>query len=127
MQSGQHSPFVVAYLRWLQAVSVVQSLPVMDGFGVEEKALFEAIMLGWAQNSSLTVQQAISIEELGSPSTLHKRLSRLREMELITAECVDGNRRTKFLVPSIKGLEYAESLGRACLQSIEASAQLAKS
>lgn len=127
MQSSRHSPFIDAYARLLQVASVVEVLPGMDRFGTDEKVLFEAIMLGWAQNSSLTVRQAIGIEKLGSPATLHKRLSRLRAMELIVAEYVDGDRRTKFLVPSKKGLKYAEGLGRAYLQSIEAGLHLAKS
>jgi hypothetical protein len=115
MHTDQPSPFIDAYIRWLNVASTVKMLPGMEKFGTEEKALFEAIMLGWAQNSALSVRQAIGIEKLGSPTTLHKRLSRLREMELITVAGNVGDRRTKFLVPSDRGLKLADSFGRAYL------------
>lgn len=61
----------------------------------------------------LTVRQIIGIERLGSPATLHKRLMRLREMDLVDAAFQGSDRRTKYLSPSAKGLKYAEGLGKA--------------
>ena len=119
MQNDQRTPFIDAYIRLLQVASAVELLPGMDSFGTDEKALFEAIMLAWAQNAPLTVRQAIGIEALGSPATLHKRLSRLRSMELIKAVGFHGNRRTKYLAPSENGLKYADAFGQAYLQSLQ--------
>ena len=116
MQNNQRTPFIDTYIRLLQVASEVELLPGRDSFGTDERALFDAIMLAWAQNTPLTVLQAIGIEALGSPSTLHKRLSRLRSMELIKAVGVDGNRRTKYLAPSENGLKYADAFGKVLLQ-----------
>ncbi len=85
----------------------------MDAFGTDEKALFEQIMLSWSAKEPLTVRQIIGIERLGSPATLHKRLMRLREMDLVDAAFQGSDRRTKYLSPSAKGLKYAEGLGKA--------------
>lgn len=117
MKSNLQSPFVCAYLKSLQIASAVELLAGMDSFGTDEKALFEAIMLAWAQNTPLTVRQAIGIEALGSPTTLHKRMTRLRAMELIDAVYINDNRKTKYLFPSEKGLKYADAFGQAYLQS----------
>ena len=112
MRNDQRTPFIDAYLQMLEIASAVKLLPGMDRFGIDEKALFEAIMLAWGQDNPLTVQQTINIKELGSPATLHKRLSRLRAMDLVTVLAVEENRRTKFLGPSAKGLKYAKLLGK---------------
>ncbi len=118
MQNHQQTPYIAAYLQMLEIASVVKLLPGMDRFGINEKVLFEFIMLAWGQSTPLTVRQAITIDELGSPATLHKRLSRLRAMELVTAVGVEGDRRTKFLGPTAKGLKYSELLGQAFLQLV---------
>lgn len=119
MSIDQRTPFIDAYLQMLEIASAVKLLPGMDRFGIDEKALFEAIMLAWGQDNPLTVWQAINTKELGSPATLHKRLSRLRAMDLVTALGVEGNRRTKFLGPSAKGLRYSKLLGQAYVQKVK--------
>lgn len=119
MPTDQRTPFIDAYLQMLGIASAVKLLPGMDRFGIDEKALFEAIMLAWGQDNPLTVRQAIGINGLGSPATLHKRLSRLRAMDLVTVLGVEGNRRTKFLGPSAKGLKYSKLLGQAFLQLVQ--------
>ena len=71
------------------------------------------ILLAWSQNEPLSVPLAIDIAHLGSPATLHKRLSRLRQMELIDAVSEEGDRRTKYLIPTGKGLRYVEKISQA--------------
>ena len=79
-------------------------------------ALGLSASLAWAQNAPLTVRQAIGIEALGSPATLHKRLSRLRSMELIKAVGFHGNRRTKYLAPTVLALKHFETLSQEMLR-----------
>ena len=112
MPTDHQTPFIAAYLQMLEIASAVKLLPGMESFGIDEKALFDAIMLAWGQSTPMTVRQAIGINGLGSPATLHKRLSRLRAMDLVTVLAVEENRRTKFLGPSAKGLKYAKLLGK---------------
>jgi hypothetical protein len=119
MQNHERSPFIGAYLRFLQFAAAVELLPGMDSFDPNEKALFEEIMLAWSKNA--TVRQAIGIERLGSPATLHKRVTRLRQMELLEAASMGTDRRTKFLVPTRKGLEYADAIGQAYSMSLQPS------
>lgn len=119
MPTDHQTPFIAAYLQMLEIASAVKLLPGMESFGIDEKALFDAIMLAWGQSTPMTVRQAIGINGLGSPATLHKRLTRLRAMELVTAVGVEGDRRTKFLGPTAKGLKYSEQLGQAFLQLVK--------
>ncbi len=82
----------------------------LDGFDANEKALFDSLCLRWSQSNAMTVREAISQTSLGSPATLHKRLKRLIAKELIVATHEGQDKRTKYLVPSEKGLVYIEWL-----------------
>lgn len=92
----------------------------MHDLGVNERALFDEILLAWAGREPLTVRQAISIARLGSPATLHKRLLRLRKMGFVDAVTAEGDRRTKYLEPTGLGLGYVQKLGSALVQSLQA-------
>lgn len=111
MQQNTRSLFIGAYLRFLELASAVEALPGMDFFDPNHKALFEAILLSWSKGQTMTVREAIGRAELGSPATLHKRLLRLRQAELITVQAIEGDRRTKLLVPTEKGLDYISNFG----------------
>lgn len=113
MKKDHQSKSINFYLRFLKLVSAVQLLPGMDSFDANSKVLFEQIMLAWAKDMPLTVRDAMGMEHLGSPATLHKRLVQLREMQLVDAISKDNDRRTKYLIPTEKGLEYVSKLGQA--------------
>ncbi len=100
------SPLQGAYLNFLQLVSAVKAMPGLEDFDANEKALFDSLSLAWSQGTPLTVRGAISQVHLGSPATLHKRLMRLIEKDLLVAEHEGSDRRTKYLRPSSKGLAY---------------------
>lgn len=81
-----------------------------------ESALLEAVVLRWHEGQAMTVREAISLAELGSPATLHKRVTRLREKDMLATYSEPGDRRAKFLVPTDKALEYFDHLGRSMQQ-----------
>jgi len=112
MKTVKEYPFLEAYLRFLNLAASVVAMPGMDTFGVNERALFEKILQAWAAQQPLSVRQAIDIKSLGSPATLHKRLVRLRKLDMVSAQIDDRDRRTKLLVPTDKGFQYANSLGK---------------
>ena len=124
MTENTRSLFIGAYLRFLELASAVEALPGMDFFDPNHKALFEAILLSWSKGQPMTVREAIGRAELGSPATLHKRLVRLRQADLVSVEFIEGDRRSKLLVPTEKGLEYASKLGSQLAQfDLAAAAQ----
>lgn len=113
MQPDKRSPHVDAYMRFLQLAAAIEGMPGADSFGANERALFDAIVLAWSDQHPLSVRQAIALDALGSPATLHKRINRLRQLELVCDRSEPNDRRTKRLMPTAKGLDYAEKLGRA--------------
>lgn len=105
-----NSPLSSAYLRFLQ-LSRTLSPTDEKALSANEKALLEAIALAWFRQQPLSVRQAISIETLGSPATLHKRLAVLRASGFVEDRPVDADRRTKLLVPTSRALLYFDQLG----------------
>jgi DNA-binding MarR family transcriptional regulator len=104
-------PFKDAYLRFLQLLSTVEKSHDIQDFEPNERALFDSLCLCWSQGKPLTVREAIGQTPMGSPATLHKRLQRLIDKSMIETHTKEGDRRTKYLHPSEKGLAYIEWLG----------------
>jgi DNA-binding MarR family transcriptional regulator len=81
-----------------------------------ESALLEAVVLRWHEGQAMTVREAINLADLGSPATLHKRITRLRNKDMLDTYSEPGDRRAKFLIPSQKALEYFDRLGQSLQQ-----------
>ena len=111
-----NSPLASAYLRFLQLARAIQALP--DGMEMDpnEKSLLQAVVLRWYENSPMTVREAIGLNHLGSPATLHKRITRLREKEMLSTLNQEGDRRAKFLIPTPRTIEYFSHLGQSMQQ-----------
>jgi len=106
-----------AYLRFLQLARAVDALPGASSLDANESALLEAVVLRWHEEQPMTVREAISIASLGSPATLHKRITRLREKNLLATYSQPGDRRAKFLVPTQQALDYFHHLGQSMQQA----------
>lgn len=107
------SPLASAYLRFLQLARVIQALPEGMDMDANERALLESVVLRWHENSPMTVREAIALSHLGSPATLHKRITRLRAKEMLCTLNQEGDRRAKFLIPTPRTLEYFSHLGQS--------------
>ena len=121
MEKNQ-SPFASAYLRFLQLAKVVQALPDGQEMDANESALLQSVVLRWYENQPMTVREAIGLADLGSPATLHKRITRLREKDMLSTLNQEGDRRAKFLIPTQRTLDYFQHLGRSMQQAHQNSA-----
>lgn len=121
MPNSQHSPLAKAYFRFLQLAKAVEALPDGALMDANESALLEEIVLRWHEGQPMTVREAIGLAHLGSPATLHKRVTRLRQKEMLDAFSEAGDRRAKFLIPTDKALNHFDRLGRS-MQEVQATA-----
>ena len=117
MTHTDRSPLANAYLRFLQLARAVEALPDGQSMDANESALLEAVVLRWHAGQPMTVREAISLSDLGSPATLHKRITRLRQKELLSAHSEEGDRRAKYLVPTQQALDYFHQLGQTMQQA----------
>ena len=105
------SSLAEAYFRFLQLARTFQADPSEAAVDANERALLEAVSLRWFEDEPMTVREAIALEHLGSPATLHKRITRLRQKDMLVAFNQEGDRRAKYLIPSEKTLKMYAELG----------------
>lgn len=108
-----NSPLAAAYLRFLQLAKAVRALPDGMEMDANEEALLQAVVLRWYEKNPMTVREAIALDALGSPATLHKRITRLRDKEMLSTLSLEGDRRAKFLIPTERTLNYFDTLGQS--------------
>jgi hypothetical protein len=117
MPSIPHSPLASAYFRFLQLAKAAESLPDGVPMDANESALLETVVLRWHEGQPMTVREAISLASLGSPATLHKRVTRLRQKDMLSTFSEPGDRRAKFLIPTQQALDHFDQLGRSMQQA----------
>ena len=108
-----------AYLRYLQLAKAVQSLPSSPAMDANEGALLNALCLHWIAGKTLAVREAMALTSLGSPSTLHRRISGLKALGLIEDKSSPGNARIKLLVPTQKTISFFDKLGATLRKSLK--------
>ncbi len=112
MIDSKKNPLAEAYFRFLQLAKAFQSDNADIEMDANERAMLDAVALCWYEGNPMTVREAIALDHLGSPATLHKRITRLRQKELLIAFNQEGDRRAKYLIPSEKTLLFFGHLGR---------------
>lgn len=117
-----NSPFASAYMRFLQLAKVIQALPSGMEMDANESALLQAVVLRWYENKPMKVREAIGLADLGSPATLHKRITRLRGKDMLSTLNLEGDRRAKFLIPTERTLDYFSHLGQSMQQAHQSQA-----
>jgi DNA-binding MarR family transcriptional regulator len=121
MINFKRSPTENAYLRFLQLAKAIQGLPDAPLLDANENALLEAIALRWFENKPMTVREAIGISQLGSPATLHKRITRLRNRDLVQTFNQPDDKRAKYLIPTDKSIAMFKDFGKKMNAAISAT------
>jgi len=112
MYSQTKSASANAYMRFLQLAKSVQALPDGPNLDANEKALLEEIALSWFENRVMTVREAIGLTHLGSPATLHKRITRLRQKDLLKTFNQPEDKRAKYLIPTDQTFAMFRDFGK---------------
>ena len=112
MYSNNKSATANAYMRFLQLAKAVQQLPDAPQLDANEKALLEEIVLRWYEDRVMTVREAIGLTHLGSPATLHKRITRLRQKDLLKTFNQPDDKRAKYLIPTDKTMILFGDFGK---------------
>ena len=122
MNSQSKSASANAYMRFLQLAKSVQALPDGPNLDANEKALLEEIALSWFENRVMTVREAIGLAHLGSPATLHKRITRLRQKDLLKTFNQPEDKRAKYLIPTDKTIAMFRDFGKKMNSALSSTA-----
>jgi Fe2+ or Zn2+ uptake regulation protein len=106
------------YMRFLNLIHALDgdaNAPHMD---FDAKKLLEVVSVQHNLGKPLTVTDAMALEHIASPATIHRKLDQLRELGMIDTVFEGKNCRTKYLVPTQAAHDYFDAVGRAMQQAV---------
>ena len=108
------------YLRYLRIALAVdifnKNSEIIDSITLN---LLNVIAVQHFDGKTLTVSQAIALNKIASPATLHRKLDELCEAGLIEQIFKGKDRRTKYLVPTKLADAYFTKLSKAITTAVK--------
>lgn len=86
------------------------------GVDTAAQKLLELIAIADDAGSPMTVTQTMARSDIASAATIHRKIMQLIQADLVSMKFESHNRRTKYLVPTIKAQDYFEGLGDLMIQ-----------
>lgn len=112
----QSNLMVEAYLRFVRLMETVEAAPSFPRLDHIEKKLLEFIALSEAAGKALLVSDVIYANDIGSPATLHRRISNLEKQGLIRFGAdIDGRKKCVELTP--KSRDYWSKMGKCIVKA----------
>ena len=99
----------------MHAIESSGQLPALDD---DAKKLLEVIAVKHHQGQTFTISDAMAMQHIASPATIHRKLDQLRICGMIDSSHEGTNRRTKYLKPTQQALNYFNTLGGLVQQAI---------
>lgn len=110
------------YLRFLNLTqALLDESAHLEGIDETAKHLLQVIAVNHSNGKALTVTEAMALNSLASPATLHRKLDALLEVGLIEQVFEGKNRRTKYLVPTKLADKHFSCIGSAMMQVLSAN------
>ena len=108
------------YINFLNLVKALEPSVEIDQIDVTSKLILDEIAIGVAKDKPMTVSEIMGLKDLGSPATLHRKLTILLDAKLVHALFLGNNRRTKYMALTKEGEMYFNRLSQA-MQSVQIS------
>jgi Fe2+ or Zn2+ uptake regulation protein len=106
------------YLRFLNLVHALDGGEHAHAMDLDAKKLLEVIAVRHEAQKPLTVTDAMALNNIASPATIHRKLDQLRELGFIDTVFEGKNRRTKYLVPTEAAQAYFGKVGEVMKQAL---------
>jgi hypothetical protein len=106
------------YFQFIEAFHLLKKSPQFGDLDHLETELLNKISLQWHQGKPLLVNEAISLENIGSRATLHARIKNLRQKGYIDFHSdIDG--RKKVIKPTILAMSFFASISNLLTSIVE--------
>lgn len=99
----------ITFLKLKQNLEAKQKNNPLDPTG---EKLLEQVAIHYAQEKSLTVTEAMKLEKIASPATIHRKLTELINEGWVEFAFEGTNKRTKYIIPTAKLNKYFENLSK---------------
>ena len=106
------------FIRFLHLKEVLSGHQVEAEIDLTAQKLLEVVCLRHDQHKPMTVSEAMQLQSVASPATLHRKLSALLDLGYVQFVFEGTNRRTKYIHPTAKTNAYFDALGQVLLQSV---------
>ncbi|MGF6775856.1 winged helix-turn-helix domain-containing protein [Paraburkholderia sp. GAS334] len=100
------------YLRFLQLTEALRGLPTLAALDPLEERILEFIARATQTKNRLSVRDMMAQSELGSPATLHARITSMREKGWIMLSDTEDARRKQIELTQA-ALRHFDKLGEA--------------
>lgn len=105
-----------AYLRLVRLLETLEGASDLFKLDSTEKKLLDLVAINYIDGKPLLVSEAIYLSSIGSPATLHRRLSSLQKQGYICyGDDVDG--RKKYLELTPKAKDYFSALSKCVVKA----------
>ncbi len=91
----------------------------MSSLDATEKYLLQIIVLNDHEGKALKITEAMSLRNIASPATIHRKLKKLINLGLIRQDFEGSDRRTKYLIPTSITLTYVDSVAKALVDKLK--------
>jgi DNA-binding MarR family transcriptional regulator len=113
------------FISFLHLKEVLSGHQIETEIDLTSQKLLEVVSLRHAQEKPMTVTDAMQLQHVASPATLHRKLSNLIDHGYVQLVFEGKNRRTKYIHPTAKTDQYFDALGHALKQSLTSVKALA--
>jgi hypothetical protein len=100
------------YLRFLQLTEALRGLPSLPALDPLEEKILEFVARMAQKNERLSVRDMMAQDELGSPATLHTRVTSMREKGWLMLSDTEDTRRKQIELTSA-ALKHFDKLAEA--------------
>jgi DNA-binding MarR family transcriptional regulator len=107
---------MLPYIKFIEITNEIIKLDKFPALSPLSQKILDQIALYAMGDKPLTVREMLDFDQIASPATIHKHLSRLRKSGYVTAQSNDNDKRTKHLTLSPLGYEYIDHLSKAILK-----------
>ena len=107
---------MLPYIKFIEITNKIIKLDKFPALSPLSQKILDQIALYAMSDKPLTVREMLDFDQIASPATIHKHLSRLRKSGYVTAQSNDNDKRTKHLTLSLLGYEYIDHLSKAILK-----------
>ena len=106
-----------AYINFLE-IKLHLDDAFIKKYGIDQRSikLLESIAIGELNSSPMTVTELMHAGQFGSPATIHRSLSTLRDSKLLVFLHQGTNFRTKYPALTKESKEYFENISKILLK-----------
>lgn len=106
------------YFQFIESLASLKQSTQFSQLDSLETELLNEIALHWKRGQSLLVNEAISLEKIGSRATLHARIKNLRQKGYVDFHTdIDG--RKKIIKPTILAMSFFSSISNILASAVE--------